>query len=437
MSEAFDPGLPNERYPFPAYANGWSRIALTEDLAAGEVQAIRYFGRELVLFRTRSGEARVLDAHCRHLGAHLGRGGTVDGEGIRCPFHAWCWDGAGNCIDIPYAKRIPPSAKLRAWPVCERNGFVFMHFHSEGEPPSDEVPEVPEYADPEWSPFTRLRWKIRARSYDMGENAVDDVHFRYLHGAASAPRTRRGDVRGSSSNLSKMQLDTPQGRVGGSIESTSVPGMGLVYVRGICDTLIVITGIPIDGEYVDQMFSYTQKVGQDEGRTRLGKALLRDLEKQMNEDVVVFEHKRYFTNPLLVPEDGPIADYRRRARASYSGDFSALERPNSDVPPPPRRRSRASTGFGARGYDELASFLRSSFRARTVERSDDDESGSVELRLLGKGDMLKHVLRFEREVLERSELADLRGYLAQPLVRKRLAAAGTEPFRVRADAVGP
>ena len=86
MSQPFDPGLPNERYPFPAYPNGWSRVGLTEELEVGGVQAIRFFGRELVLFRTESGQACVLDAHCRHLGAHLALGGSVRGEAIRCPF---------------------------------------------------------------------------------------------------------------------------------------------------------------------------------------------------------------------------------------------------------------------------------------------------------------------------------------------------------------
>ena len=65
MSQALDPGTPNARYPFPAYPNGWARVGLTDELAVGEVLPIRYFGREMVLFRTESGQARVLDAHCR------------------------------------------------------------------------------------------------------------------------------------------------------------------------------------------------------------------------------------------------------------------------------------------------------------------------------------------------------------------------------------
>jgi hypothetical protein len=33
----------------------------------------------------------VLSAHCRHLGAHIGHGGTVNGDRVVCPFHGWEW----------------------------------------------------------------------------------------------------------------------------------------------------------------------------------------------------------------------------------------------------------------------------------------------------------------------------------------------------------
>src|SRR5262245_30397134 len=97
------------RFPFPPYANGWFRALYSHQLARGEVKALHRLGRELVAFRGEDGAARVFDAHCRHLGAHLGYGGKVEGNAIRCPFHGWLWNGSdGRCLEIPYAKRIPP-----------------------------------------------------------------------------------------------------------------------------------------------------------------------------------------------------------------------------------------------------------------------------------------------------------------------------------------
>ena len=105
-----------------AMPNGWFAVAFSRDIVPGEVQSIEYFDQSLVLFRSRMGEARVLDAYCPHLGAHLGEGGRVVGDTLRCPFHGWQYDGeTGECTHIPYCERIPPRARLKAWDVVEKN----------------------------------------------------------------------------------------------------------------------------------------------------------------------------------------------------------------------------------------------------------------------------------------------------------------------------
>ena len=130
----------------------------------------------------------MLDAYCPHLGAHLGAGGKVEGDTIRCPFHGWRFDGDGACVEIPYAQRIPPKARLRAWPVIERNGAILVWRHAEGKPPDWDVPEIPEFATPTGPPPSCYRWKIRTRNQEMAENAVDRAHFRYVHGTMNVPR---------------------------------------------------------------------------------------------------------------------------------------------------------------------------------------------------------------------------------------------------------
>ena len=53
------------------------------------------------MFRTISGKVHVLDAFCVHFGAHIGVGGSVIGEDVRCPFHSWQFDGNGVCTSVP------------------------------------------------------------------------------------------------------------------------------------------------------------------------------------------------------------------------------------------------------------------------------------------------------------------------------------------------
>ena len=107
------------RIDLPPYPRGWFAVASSTDLAPDEVKPAHYFGQELALFRSEDGEARVFDAYCPHLGAHLGYGGTVEGAELVCPFHGWRFGGDGACTGMPYGKRIPPTAKLRSCkPQC-------------------------------------------------------------------------------------------------------------------------------------------------------------------------------------------------------------------------------------------------------------------------------------------------------------------------------
>jgi phenylpropionate dioxygenase-like ring-hydroxylating dioxygenase large terminal subunit len=71
---SFDGGAP----PLP-YPNGWFGLALSRELREGAIIRRGFMGREVVLYRTRSGSAYAIQPHCPHLGANLGRG-EVDGD---------------------------------------------------------------------------------------------------------------------------------------------------------------------------------------------------------------------------------------------------------------------------------------------------------------------------------------------------------------------
>lgn len=301
------------RYPFPAYPNGWFRMAYSPEVAAGQVLALRFLGRELVLFRDEEGAPHVLDAYCPHLGAHLGVGGRVVGQGLRCPFHAWVWGGDGRCLEIPYAKRIPPNAVIRSWPVDEKNGIVFVWHHDRGEPPAYELPELPQVGAPDWTPLELRHWVVKSRWLDMNENAVDRVHFRYVHRTANIPDSE-AELEGHILRVrNAVKFPTPRGVVDGQLVTTDYgPGLQTVELHGILDTLMVNTSTPIDEERTDTSFAYTVRHAGDEQKARgVGSAIIRDLEKQMNEDIPIWENKAYWTRPVLCDGDGNFGLYRK------------------------------------------------------------------------------------------------------------------------------
>ena len=110
MSESTAP----HRYP-----RGWFPVGLTTEVATGEIKSVHYFGRQMIVYRGEDGVARISDAYCPHLGADIGVGGKVEDNCVRCPFHAWKFGPDGACVEVPYAKRIPPRARIGTYPVDE------------------------------------------------------------------------------------------------------------------------------------------------------------------------------------------------------------------------------------------------------------------------------------------------------------------------------
>lgn len=310
--------MPVSRFPFPI-PSGWFQVEYASELGPTDVRPLRYFGKDLVLYRTEDGAPVLLDAHCPHLGAHLGKGGKVRGDAIVCPFHAWEFGPSGACTGIPYAKRVPPKAEVRRWPVVERNGILWAFHDANGAEPTWEIPVVPEADDPDWTGYERHRWTIRTQPQEIGENAVDRAHFRFVHGTTTIPDSElaiEGHVRRAAQNVT---MATPRGEVRGRIE-IAAHGMGCTITRftGICETLLVISHTPIDATRVDSRFSFTQP--RSAQGSRVAAAIVKDIVKQMNEDIPIWEHKAYLETPMLCDGDGPIGAYRRWAAQFYPRD---------------------------------------------------------------------------------------------------------------------
>ena len=83
------------------FAIGWYAACYSDEIAVGEVKPLRAFGKELAMWRGEDGQVRIIDAYCKHLGAHMAYGGKVHGNMLECPFHAWRYDDEGSVKEIP------------------------------------------------------------------------------------------------------------------------------------------------------------------------------------------------------------------------------------------------------------------------------------------------------------------------------------------------
>ncbi|MEE2678492.1 MAG: Rieske 2Fe-2S domain-containing protein [Myxococcota bacterium] len=302
-----------ERLPLPI-PFGWFRVADSASLATGEVRAERYAGRELVLFRDASGTARVFHAYCPHLGAHLGHGGTVDGETLRCPFHGWRFDGSGRCVAIDYARRIPARARVESYPVCEKNGMVFFWYHPKGESPGWEIPDVPELRSDAWMPPHTVQYRVRSHAQEMAENVVDPAHFQVVHGTPYVPEmdvTIDGHIFRGYQGLT---FTTPAGEKEGRVDVENHGGsFGVTRFQGIVDTLLVIAGAPVDAELHETTIHFSVRLvpGQEDASRGIGRAFIDEVTRQYTQDIPIWENKRFVENPVLCDGDGPIGTIRR------------------------------------------------------------------------------------------------------------------------------
>ncbi|MCH9668395.1 MAG: Rieske 2Fe-2S domain-containing protein [Actinomycetia bacterium] len=98
----------------------WWTLDAVENLTPGEVHRYTVDDSELIARRDATGTLRVYDAYCPHQGAHLGFGGVVEGDCLRCPFHGFYFDVDGRCIGPNVANKTTFIKSLNLNPVSHR-----------------------------------------------------------------------------------------------------------------------------------------------------------------------------------------------------------------------------------------------------------------------------------------------------------------------------
>lgn len=297
------------------YPRGWFVVGFSQEFLADKPARLSYFGGELVAFRGASGDVRVFDAHCPHLGAHLAEGGRIEDGTLVCPFHAWRFDGQGRCIEIPYAKRIPPKACLRAWPCRELNGLVFVWYDPQGEAPSWEIPEIDVWGDPAWSDWTWSSLQVATHPREIVENVVDIAHFRPVHqtSPASFQNVFEGHLAIQRSEGTGT-MDNDHGEAAYRIEATYYgPGYQISAMESLgLETRLLNAHTMIREDLLELRFGVLFKHPGDPKHTqRFTRAYVRDLTRGFQQDIAIWEHKAYRERPLLCDGDGSIPDLRR------------------------------------------------------------------------------------------------------------------------------
>lgn len=174
------PAIDDEHDPRPwaALRRTWQPVALSRDLAIGQVLEVTLLDTELAVARLPTGPAAIAN-QCPHRGARFGLGSATS-DGFTCPYHGWSFAADGRCTGIPSLGGTCRQAEItsvQAYATCERYGLVWVALDT---PTISELPEIPEF-ESDWSYHV-------AEPMDFGcgfrreiENYLDMAHFAFAH----------------------------------------------------------------------------------------------------------------------------------------------------------------------------------------------------------------------------------------------------------------
>jgi 5,5'-dehydrodivanillate O-demethylase len=155
----------------------WHPIYRSADLEPGRPVRVQILAEHFTLYRGESGAAFLLVDRCPHRQTSLVHG-WIEGDRIRCFYHGWVFDGAGQCREQP-AEKASFAAKVRvsSYPVEEYLGLVFAYL-GDGEPPA--FPRYPELEEAT-SDVAVNRHVVPCNYFQRIENDLDETHVHFVH----------------------------------------------------------------------------------------------------------------------------------------------------------------------------------------------------------------------------------------------------------------
>ncbi len=160
----------------------WYPIAAVSQMKDRDTLPVKLLGEDLVLYRDLAGKFGLIAARCPHRSMSMVYGIPTE-CGLRCPYHGWAFDHAGNCVEQPYEDTENPQGRYKdkiktpAYRVAQLGGMFFGYLGP------DPVPILPP-----WDLFVMDgvmrevgRSVVPCNWLQIMENSLDPVHVEWLH----------------------------------------------------------------------------------------------------------------------------------------------------------------------------------------------------------------------------------------------------------------
>ncbi|QOZ36679.1 aromatic ring-hydroxylating dioxygenase subunit alpha [Bradyrhizobium sp. CCBAU 53421] len=139
-------------------------------------------GKHVVMYRRANGEVAALEDACWHRLVPLSKG-RLEGDSVVCGYHGLKFNAQGRCTFMPSQETINPSACVRAYPVVERDRFVWLWMGDPALADPRLVPDMHWNDDSAWAgdgDTIHLKCDYRL----VVDNLMDLTHETFVHGAS-------------------------------------------------------------------------------------------------------------------------------------------------------------------------------------------------------------------------------------------------------------
>jgi phenylpropionate dioxygenase-like ring-hydroxylating dioxygenase large terminal subunit len=173
--------------------NCWYAAAWGDEVAPGDRIARTIIEIPLLIWRDGEGRVHALANRCPHRLAPLEKG-RIDENVVRCGYHGLAFDGAtGVCVDNPHGP-VTSALAVRAYPVVERHGILWVWTGEPGRADQDAVPGLGFIDTTLPNAFSKGYMRAAADHRLLEDNIFDLSHGDYLHpetlGGGAFTRTR-------------------------------------------------------------------------------------------------------------------------------------------------------------------------------------------------------------------------------------------------------
>jgi phenylpropionate dioxygenase-like ring-hydroxylating dioxygenase large terminal subunit len=159
--------------------NAWYPAAWADEIGT-EPFARTMLDEPIVFFRQEDGTAVALEDRCCHKFLPLSLGQVKQGC-IECGYHGLTFDGSGTCVRIPGQPKIPGNAKVKAYPVAEKLGLVWIWPGDPSLADKDKLFDLPEYDMPEWGVNKGPYTYVKSAYQQVTDNLLDPAHVSFVH----------------------------------------------------------------------------------------------------------------------------------------------------------------------------------------------------------------------------------------------------------------